>query len=161
MRRSTDASAAAPQNRSLRVDAGKLDHLVNLVGELEVSMAQIGQLAEESGLAESYYNVMKLVSEIRDSSFGLRMVPVGSVFQRFRRSVFDLSKELGKEVELALSGSETELDKNIVEKITDPLLHLVRNAIDHGIESPAERVQAGKAPVGRLRLNAYNKPAIS
>lgn len=98
----------------------------------------------------------RLVESIRDSSLQLRMVQIGDTFSKFKRIVRDTAQELGKQVELVVSGADTELDKTFVEKLSDPLTHLVRNAIDHGMESAAERISAGKAPVGTIRLNAYH-----
>jgi len=99
---------------------------------------------------------MRLIEEVRDSALQLRMVPIGTTFSRFQRVVRDVSKELGKEIELVISGGETEVDKSIVEKISDPLMHLVRNSMDHGIEPAELRIERGKPARGILRLNAYH-----
>ncbi len=154
------AAAGHRESRSFRVDARKLDHLVNLVGELVISTAHLAQVAdfdENSGAASITDQVLKLVGEIRDGAFGLRMVPIGGIFSRFRRAVHDLSAELQKSVRLETHGGDTELDRNIVERLTDPLMHIVRNAADHGLESPAERAQAGKDPEGRITLHAFGE----
>lgn len=155
-------TAAPEQNgaRTIRVESIKLDHLVNLVGELVVSMARLNQLADDSErpeIVEASYGMLKLISEIRDGAFGLRMFSIGTLFNRFRRVVRDAAAGLEKSVRLEIEGAETRLDKAMIEKIADPLMHLVRNAVDHGIESPAVRVEAGKNPEGRILLNAYNE----
>lgn len=143
----------------IRVSAEKLDELINLVGELVIAGAGASLLAQRSGdlaLHESTSIVSGLVEEIRDGALKLRMVEIGETFNRFQRVVRDVSKELGKDIGLEISGAETELDKTVVEKIGDPLMHLVRNAMDHGIESAEARVAAGKPAKGSLRLNAYH-----
>ena len=147
------------ENRSIRVDAGRLDQLINLVGELVIAGAGSGLRAQQLGdetLLESMSLVSRLVEEIRDRSLRLRMVPIGETFSRFNRVVRDVAKELDKSITLVIDGAETELDKSVVEKIGDPLTHLVRNAIDHGLESPQQRLAAGKPEKGTVRLNAYH-----
>ena len=149
----------AQENSFLRVRADKLDELITLVGELVIAGAGTRLLAQRAGnseLLESTLSAEGLVAQIRDSALKLRMVPIGDAFTRFNRVVRDLGSELGKQIELELSGAETELDKLMIEKIGDPLMHLVRNALDHGIEAPQLRAQRGKPPVGRLSLNAYH-----
>ncbi|MBC7183404.1 MAG: chemotaxis protein CheA, partial [Marinobacter sp.] len=144
----------------LRIQAEKLDNLINLVGELVIASATVSMDAHRSGDAsarESAANLNLLVEEIRDSSLDLRMVPIGETFQRFQRVVRDVSSELGKEIELVITGAETELDKTVVEKIADPLTHLVRNACDHGVERPDVRLEKGKPAKGRVHLNAYHE----
>lgn len=143
----------------IRVSAEKLDELINLVGELVIAGAGASLLAHRSGdgaLQESTSVVSGLVEEIRDGALKLRMVEIGETFNRFQRVVRDVSKELGKDIGLEISGAETELDKTVVEKIGDPLMHLVRNAMDHGIEPAEARMAAGKPAKGSLRLNAYH-----
>lgn len=147
------------ENSFVRVRADKLDELIALVGELVIAGAGARLLAQRAGngeLIESTLGVEQLVEQIRDSALKLRMVPIGDAFTRFHRVVRDLSAELGKKVELMLSGAETELDKSMIDQIADPLMHLVRNALDHGIEAPQAREQRGKPPVGRVHLNAYH-----
>ncbi|NMG65534.1 chemotaxis protein CheA [Azoarcus indigens] len=147
----------AAEARLIRIQADKLDALIDLVGELVIAGAGVNLLAARSGLAEltEATSVMsRLVESIRDSALQLRMVQIGETFNRFNRVVRDVSKELGKDIELVVSGAETELDKSVVEKIGDPLMHLVRNAIDHGIEPAEARAAAGKPERGRLSLNA-------
>ena len=149
----------AKEARTLRVDAEKLDHVINIVGELVTTTSGILQRAKvlnDSQLEEFSSNLHRLVNDLRDKSMELRMVPIGESFNRFRRLVRDLSKEFGKEIELEIRGGETELDKTFIEKINDPLIHLIRNSIDHGIESREERIQKGKDPKGKIILNAYN-----
>ncbi|HRK77579.1 MAG TPA: chemotaxis protein CheA [Thiobacillus sp.] len=149
----------AQEAKFVRVSAEKLDELINLVGELVIAGAGASLLAQRSGdaaLHESTSVVSGLVEEIRDGALKLRMVEIGETFNRFQRVVRDVSKELGKDIGLEIGGAETELDKTVVEKIGDPLMHLVRNAMDHGIEPAAARVAAGKPAKGTLRLNAYH-----
>ncbi|WP_313323171.1 chemotaxis protein CheA [Stutzerimonas nitrititolerans] len=144
----------------IRVQADKLDALINLVGELVIAGAAAGLCAQRNGdtaTQEAVAVVSGLVEEIRDGSLELRMVPIGETFQRFQRVVRDVSQELGKDIRLEISGADTELDKTVVEKIADPLMHLVRNAIDHGIESAERRLQSRKPSQGTVRLNAYHE----
>ena len=151
--------AIAQESRSIRVDADKLDHLINLVGELIIAGANVNMIAHRAQIAELEASTSKmstLVQEVRDSALQLRMVKIGATFNRFQRVVHDVSRELGKDIALAINGEDTELDKTVVEKIGDPLMHLVRNAMDHGIET-AELRQARKKPAqGTVRLNAFH-----
>jgi two-component system chemotaxis sensor kinase CheA len=143
----------------IRVDADKLDQLINLVGELIIAGASTNLIAQHAGepdLLEATATLSRLVEEVRDSALTLRMVQIGATFNRFQRVVRDVSKELGKDIELVISGAETELDKTVVEKIGDPLTHLVRNSMDHGIEPAELRVARGKPAKGTLKLNAYH-----
>jgi two-component system chemotaxis sensor kinase CheA len=143
----------------IRVDADKLDELINLVGELIVAGAGANLLAKQAGsdeLLESTATVSRLVEALRDSALSLRMVQIGGTFNRFQRVVRDVSRELGKDIELVISGADTELDKTVVEKIGDPLTHLVRNAMDHGIEAAEVRLARGKPAKGKLKLNAFH-----
>jgi two-component system chemotaxis sensor kinase CheA len=149
----------AQESKLVRVQADKLDALINLVGELVIAGAGANVLAHRSGdsaMQEATSLVSRLVEEIRDGALQLRMVQIGETFSRFQRVVRDVSKELGKDIELIIAGAETELDKTVVEKIGDPLIHLVRNAIDHGIEAADVRVARGKPAKGTVRLNAYH-----
>ncbi len=149
----------ANEQASVRVDAAKLDHLINLVGELIVATASAGVIGRRTGnteLQECVSNLAALVEDVRDSALQLRMVKIGATFKRFQRVVHDVARDLGKQIDLAISGEDTELDKTVVEKITDPLTHLVRNAIDHGIEPAALRAERGKPTAGTIRLNAYH-----
>jgi two-component system chemotaxis sensor kinase CheA len=142
---------------SIRVNASKLDNLVDLVGELVTLQARLSQTsgelqnAEVTSVAEG---VERLTNELRDSTMSIRMVPIGTTFSRFRRVVRDLGQELGKEVEMVTSGGETELDKTVIERLNEPLVHIIRNSIDHGVEAPEERERAGKLRTGTLTLSA-------
>lgn len=149
----------AKEARLVRVQADKLDQLIDLVGELVIAGASANLLAQkskQSDLVEATSVLSRLVENIRDSALQLRMVQIGDTFTRFNRVVRDVSKELGKEIDLVISGAETELDKTVVEKIGDPLMHLVRNSLDHGIEPTAVRLERGKPACGRVSLNAFH-----
>ncbi len=144
----------------LKVSAGKLDELINLVGELVIAAAGGELLARQQANGELLAAVSAInrhVEQIRESALRLRMVEIGETFQRFQRVVRDTSQELGKRIRLVIDGAETELDKSVVERISEPLTHLVRNALDHGLELPEERLQRGKPEQGTLRLNAYHE----
>lgn len=153
MRREQEDSA-----KSIRVAAEKLDKLVNLVGELVTVQARLSQAsatllsADISLISEE---VERLTSELRDNAMSIRMMPIGVSFNRFKRVVRDLSSELGKEVDFITQGAETELDKTVIEKMNDPLTHLIRNCLDHGIESPEDRTNKGKQAKGRIKLSAH------
>jgi two-component system, chemotaxis family, sensor kinase CheA len=156
---SSSRTLAKQENQTIRVDAAKLDSLISRIGELITATASANLVARRSGnrdIEECMANVAGLVEEIREGSLQLRMVRIGATFDRFRRVVHDVSRELGKEIELQISGEETELDKTVIEKIADPLTHLVRNAIDHGIEAADIRIARGKRPAGCIKLNAYH-----
>jgi two-component system chemotaxis sensor kinase CheA len=140
--------------QTIRIDAGRLDKLIDLVGELVIAQSSHGLRAGAGNEAQS--EVMRLVDEVRHSALALRMVPIGTTLRRFERVVRDVCVELGKEVSLVITGGDAEMDKALVERISDPLLHLVRNSLDHGIEPPAERQRRGKPRQGTLRLNAYH-----
>ncbi|MBJ2350461.1 MULTISPECIES: chemotaxis protein CheA [Pseudomonas] len=159
-----DRQAVTNENKAkdgayVRVNADKLDELINLVGELVIASAGASLLArtcQNDPLQEATSSVSGLVEEILDGALRLRMIPIGETFNRFRRVVRDVSQELGKDIDLIISGAETELDKTVVEKIGDPLMHLLRNAMDHGIETAEARQAAGKPAKGHLHLNAYH-----
>ncbi|MCC8535749.1 chemotaxis protein CheA [Xanthomonas axonopodis pv. poinsettiicola] len=145
--------------RSIRVDADKLDRMIDLVGELIIAVASTNANAQRSGdaqLLESASILAGLVEEVRESALQLRMVKIGGTFSRFQRVVHDVARELGKDIALVVAGEDTELDKSVVEKIGDPLTHLVRNAMDHGIEPAEVRVARGKPARGTVGLNAYH-----
>ena len=147
------------ESRYIRVPADKLDELISQIGELVIAVSSAQILAEKhkiTELSEIAQRLDKLVEGARDHSLKLRMVPVGDTFARFKRIVYDVSRSLGKEAELLISGGETELDKSMVEQLMDPLTHLVRNALDHGLETPDERLARGKATSGQIQLNAYH-----
>jgi len=152
-------SRTVRQQTTIRVDADKLDSLINLVGELVIAGAGATLVAAETGsprMQEVASTLARLVEEVRDGTLNLRMVQIGETFNRFQRVVRDISKDLGKDIRLHIRGAETELDKTVVEKISDPLMHLVRNAMDHGIESAEIRQQRGKPAVGTVQLNAFH-----
>jgi two-component system chemotaxis sensor kinase CheA len=151
----------AAESSLIRVHADKLDQLIDLVGELVIAGASANLLAKKSGegtLIEATSVLSRLVESIRDSALQLRMVQIGETFNRFHRVARDVSKELGKDIELVINGAETELDKSVVEKIGDPLMHLVSNAMDHGIEPAA--VRAAK-PASRSRAGSNSTPSTT
>lgn len=147
---------------SIRVATTKLDSLVNLVGELVTVQARLSQTALNSGMPEFVSiaeEVERLTASLRDNAMNIRMLPIGTAFSKFRRVVRDLSAELGKEIELVAEGAETELDKTVIERLGDPLVHIIRNCIDHGIELPEKRRAAGKPARGRVQLSAMHSGA--
>jgi two-component system chemotaxis sensor kinase CheA len=156
-RAATAESATAA--RTVRVDAGKLDALITYIGELIIAAAGISLAARKAGsqhLEEQTSTLTSLVEQVRESALQLRMVKIGGTFERFNRVVHDVSRELGKEIHLELHGKDTELDKTVIEQIGDPLTHLVRNAIDHGIEPADVRAARGKPAAGTIALNAFH-----
>ena len=147
---------------SIRVQSQKLDKLVDLVGELVTVQARLTQIAADGAsalLLSIAEEVERLTAELRDTTMNIRMVPIGTIFNKYKRVVRDLSHSLGKDVELVMQGADTELDKTVIEKLHDPMLHLVRNCIDHGIEMPDDRVSAGKPRQGMIRLSAEHSGA--
>lgn len=154
-----ERSEAPPQEAaaSIRVPAERLDQLINLVGEMVTVQAHLSQVSFAGGdptfIAISE-EVERLTNELRDTALNIRMLPIGSTFSKFKRLVRDLSSELGKEIEMETFGAETELDKTVIEKLNDPLVHIIRNCIDHGIEMPEVRKAAGKSPHGTVYLGA-------
>ncbi|WP_165065653.1 chemotaxis protein CheA [Desulfovibrio sp. ZJ200] len=178
--KSSTAKAAAPaapandahkSSSTIRVDHERLDHLMNLIGELIINRNRYTMIArslEDGGpevdishvaqsLSETTYAMARISDDLQDTIMKVRMVPVSSVFSRFPRLVRDLSRKSGKEVDLIMEGEETELDKSVVEVIGDPLVHLIRNSVDHGIESEEVRVAAGKPAKGKVTLRAFHK----
>jgi len=148
------------KNRSIRVDANKIDVMINLVGELVITGSNITQkseLSKDKDLKESVLTMARLIEDIRDSTMNLRMVQIGETFKKFERVIRDISKQSDKEIKLEISGSETELDKSLIEKISDPLMHMIRNSADHGIETSKERKALGKNSFGTIKLNAYQE----
>jgi two-component system chemotaxis sensor kinase CheA len=144
----------------LKVEAKKLDQLIDAVGELVIRSASgrtLAGTASQTAISEFMEEVEQFVEQIRDRALNLRMTPIGEVFQRFPRVIRDVSKELGKHIELTINGADTELDKSMIDKLGDPLMHIIRNAMDHGIESVAQRIAAGKSEQGSLKLNAYHE----
>ncbi|WP_018704295.1 chemotaxis protein CheA [Anaeromusa acidaminophila] len=147
-------------SQSVRVDIDKLDSLLNLVGELVINktrLEQIGITHRLTDLVETIEQMDRVTTDLQNVVMKVRMVPVGQVFNRFPRMVRDLSRELNKEINLIIQGEETELDRTVIDEIGDPLVHLLRNSIDHGIEHPDERVAKGKNPVGEVRLIASHE----
>lgn len=150
------------ETASIRVPALKLDALVNLVGELVTVQARLSQhagLMNDPDLTSIAEEVESLSAELRDISMGIRMLPIGTTFAKFKRLVRDLSAELGKDIAFTMQGAETELDKTVIDKLSDPLVHLIRNSIDHGIEPPEARTGKGKSAQGTIRLAAQHSGA--
>jgi two-component system, chemotaxis family, sensor kinase CheA len=150
------------ENLSVRVDIAKLDYLVDMVGELVIAQAMVRHdpdLAATTGsrMQRNLTQLSRITSEVQKTTMSMRMVPVGQLFQRMNRLVRDLSRKAGKQVDLEVAGEDTELDKTIIEELADPLMHMVRNALDHGLETPEERKAAGKNPAGRVSLRAYHQ----
>jgi len=160
VRSAKDAAAKAAD--SIRVPAARLDELMEQVGELVIVQSRLTQVAASStdmevkSIAE---DIERLTLALRDTTMGVRTLPIGSLFGRFRRLVHDLANELGKQIELITIGEETELDKTVIERLNDPLIHLIRNSIDHGLETPEGRLAAGKPERGRITLSARHAGA--
>ena len=151
-------SKQAKSAENVRVPAERLDEMMDRVGELVIAQSRLTQLAgaaADLGLRSVSEEIERLSGELRDTMMVLRMMPVASLFSRFRRLVHDLSRETGKEIELVTEGESTEVDKTVIDRLADPLIHLVRNSIDHGLEKPDERVAAGKEAKGRVILSAH------
>jgi two-component system chemotaxis sensor kinase CheA len=154
-------------SQTVRVDIARLDHVMNIVGELIIEKTQLESLtrsmaAQQARMASHELgkisrNLDRKLNELQKSVIEIRMVPVGQIYSKLSRTVRKLARELNKEIELILRGEDTELDKMMVEELTDPLMHIIRNALDHGIESAEERRAAGKSPVGHVTLNAYQQ----
>jgi two-component system chemotaxis sensor kinase CheA len=165
------AAEQGPSLRSLtqtvRVDIRKLDHLMNIVGELSIVRSSLSRVAERlrgegarqlaTELMRLHRNFDRRLGEMQDGILEVRMVPLGQVFDRLARVVRQISRDLGKEIRLVITGAETEIDKLIVEELSDPLMHMIRNAIDHGIESAERRAEVGKPLAGTIALNAFQK----
>ena len=168
-RRSSDrrAAPAAPaadaESSSIRVSVERIDSLINQVGELVITQAMLAQLtsvldpAEHERIYQALTQLEHNTRELQEAVMSIRMLPISFVFNRFPRLVRDTCGKLGKQVELVLRGEHTELDKGVIEKLTDPLTHIVRNSIDHGIELPAERLAAGKPAMGTVRMSAFHQ----
>lgn len=160
---------AAQANASIRVDTDKIDALINMVGELVITQSMLGLIGEnieDNGsitaseierLRDGLMQLERNSRELQESVMQVRMMPISFTFSRFPRLVRDLSGKMGKKIELVLSGESTEVDKTVIEKIGDPLVHLVRNSLDHGIEMPEDRVAAGKEELGTINLNAFHQ----
>jgi len=150
------------ETRSVKVDTGKLDFLVDMVGEMVIAESMVRHSPELAGLSNSKLlrsvaQLGRITNEVQKTAMSMRMVPVGQLFQKMARLVRDLSRKHGKQVDLETAGEDTELDRNIVEELGDPLMHMVRNAIDHGIETPDARRAAGKNPAARVTLRAFHQ----
>lgn len=156
-------SATTPEVTSIRVNIDRVDMLVNLVGELVITQSMLSRFREKEGdvdIDEMIRGIEQLeenTRELQEQTMRIRMLPVDNVFQRMPRLVRDLSKSLGKEVELIINGRSTEVDKTVLEKISDPLTHLVRNCLDHGVETPEARKAAGKPGAGTVEISAYHE----
>jgi len=156
---------ATTEASSIRVSIDKVDELINMVGELVITQSMLSQLGEEEEFGEAEIEKLKNglmqlernTREMQENVMRIRMLPISFVFQRFPRLVHDLSGQLDKKIELVLAGESTELDKTVMEKIGDPLVHLVRNSLDHGIETPEVRLAAGKPETGEIHLNAFHE----
>ncbi|MCT7941363.1 chemotaxis protein CheA [Shewanella holmiensis] len=158
--RSTDINQS-----SIRVNIEKVDQLINMVGELVITQAMLGQIGQQETINQETLITLRLgleqlashTRELQENVMQIRMMPISFAFNRFPRLVHDISLQLGKKVDLVLSGEETELDKTVMEKIVDPLVHLVRNSLDHGIELPEKRREQGKPELGTIQLNAFHR----
>jgi len=147
-------------HQSVRVDLERLDKFMNLVGELVIHRTRLEQISKDfksQELHETLEQVGRITTDLQDLVMKVRMLPIEKVFNRFPRMVRDLAKELGKEVELIIKGEDTELDRTVIDEIGEPLVHLLRNAIDHGIETPEERIKQGKSAKGTVKLIAYQE----
>ncbi len=152
-----------PENASsLRVPAAKLDQFVDLVGEMVTVQARLAELSarrDDAEIAAVSEEIERLTSALRENSMTIRMTPIRATFEKFRRLVHDLARDLGKNVELTIEGAETELDKTVIDQLSDPLMHLIRNSMDHGIGSPEERAKSGKPPMANIHLSARHSGA--
>ena len=149
-------------DQTIRVETAKLDSLVDAVGELVIAQTMVNLShtisdSDDPKLQRDVSQVTKIVRDVQETAMSLRMVPVGSTFQKMRRLVRDVSRKANKSVDLHINGEETELDKTVIQQIADPLVHMVRNAVDHGIESREKRLAAGKPEVGNVYLDAYHQ----
>ncbi len=158
-RRSADAAAA---RNDIRVDLRKLDSMLDLVGELVIAEAMVTRHpvvwnADNESLERAVHQLRRVASSLQDMATSVRMIPLAPTFRRMTRLVYDLSVKAGKQVDLILLGEETEVDRTVIERISDPLVHIIRNAIDHGIESPEERVNLGKPETGRLTIEGHHE----
>ncbi len=155
-------SKAARSSETVRVPAERLDELMDRVGELVIAQSRLKQVAAGSidpNLRAVSEEIERLASELRDTMMVVRMVPIAQLFGRFRRLIHDLARDTGKSIELSTEGETTELDKTVIERLADPLVHLIRNAADHGLEAPEQRLAAGKAATGQIRLAARQSGA--
>ena len=160
----TNKKSTTPESTSIRVGIDKVDSLINMVGELVITQAMLNQLSEQditpatiTALQEGLAQLAHNTRDLQENVMRIRMLPINFVFSRFPRLVRDIAQKLNKQVELKLIGEQTELDKTVMEKISDPMVHLVRNSLDHGLETVEKRLQAGKDPVGTVTLNAFHQ----
>ncbi|MEO7142457.1 MAG: chemotaxis protein CheA [Bryobacteraceae bacterium] len=156
------AEARGPAARSVKVDTRKLDYLVDMVGEMVIAQSLVShdpslERLSRPALTRNLTQLARITEEVQRTAMALRMVPVGQLFHKMTRVVRDLARKTGKQAELEMVGGDTELDRNLVEELGDPLMHMIRNSLDHGIESPSERMERGKPPVGRVRLAASHQ----
>ena len=156
------AEPAAAVARSIKVDTAKLDYLVDMVGEMVIAQSMVRHDPDlttgvKPRLARNLSQLARITDEVQRTAMSMRMIPIGQLFQKTARLVRDLSRKASKQVDLELSGEDTELDRNIVEELADPLMHMVRNAVDHGIETPEDRLKAGKPPNAKVRLKAAHQ----
>lgn len=163
LREQKERKSQEQNSQTIKVNSLKLDRLIDLVGELVTFNARLNQLS--GGIHSPTLSTLseqgeRLILELRDTTMDMRMLPIGTIFSRFRRLVRDLSSETQKNIELVTEGAETELDKTVIEKLNDPLVHLIRNSVDHGVEPPDVRVAKGKAPQGRVTLKAQHAGAF-
>ncbi|MEO5339158.1 MAG: chemotaxis protein CheA [Magnetococcus sp. MYC-9] len=157
--RQQQSKVAAEVDAVVRVPSTKLDKLVNLVGEMVTVQARLNQISTQLNVQHLQLvaeEIEHLTSELRDNTMSIRMLAIGSTFNKFKRLVRDLSTELGKQIELTTSGADTELDKTVIDQLNDPLVHIIRNSIDHGVEKPEVRQQVGKPVVGQIHLSAVH-----
>ncbi len=155
-----EGGATQVADTSIRVDTAKLDFLVDAVGELVIAQTMVNLsnvVSTDEKLTRDVSQVSKIVRDVQETAMAMRMIPIGQTFQKMRRLVRDVSRKAGKQVELKISGEDTELDKNVIQAIADPLVHMVRNAVDHGIETPEGRRDAGKPETGIVHLNAFHQ----
>ncbi len=154
------SSPRSNDNETVRVDRNRLDVLINQIGELVIGASMVEQeLFSVTGVSslESLSGLGKIVRDLQEMSLALRMVPIAATFQKMNRVVREVAKKIGKQINFVTEGDETELDKSVVDQISDPLIHMVRNAVDHGIESPEDRIKAGKSPTGVVKLRAFQQ----
>jgi two-component system chemotaxis sensor kinase CheA len=154
-----DNSKKKHRSKSIRIDIDKLDHLMNLFSELIIDRGRLEQIASKSQLSElteTVEHMTRISTDLQGLVLNMRMVPIEQVFSRFPRMIRDLAKELNKKVQLVVEGAETELDRTVIDEIGDPLIHLLRNALDHGLESTEERIASNKAEEGKILLKAYH-----
>lgn len=163
-----DRSQPRPSEKTIRTSVERLDKLMNLVGELITDRNRLFQLRSEFEtryrgdeqvdiLTETITHVGRITDQLQAEVMGIRMLPIANVFNKFPRLVRDLARKAGKQIELIIQGKETELDRSVIEEINDPLIHLLRNSVDHGIETPEERLKAGKPPLGIIKLSAHHE----